>query len=666
MTYKIISTLSLVLLLFINSTIVVGQKLDASEIKSKHLFFIAENTIWPHQFNNATHFNIGFLGDEQDFLKKFLKYTKGKKIHDLPIKIRSLYALNNISDINLLYISEDWGGSINKLKEKTQDKHILLISNNIQDKQDIMVNFYIKDNKYLQFEINQANILKSNLYVTANLLLLGGSKLEVLKLFETTLDSLQKARQEVETQQNLLSQINEQLHLKEEVINDLNKDIDIHQSELLKQQYEIRKNISNIDSLRQQYNYINHSLSEKEKAIGEQESRIKEYNDTIDEQKSVMRKNQKEISDRTNKINDQIKILESKEMTIGTQRKLINYITGLLILALLLFIVIIYQYTKKKKINQALREKNERIESLYSELNQSHVSLKSTHEELQQQKEELVATLEKLKSAQKQLVQSEKMASLGVLTAGIAHEINNPVNFIYGGVNNISRDMEDIKPVINKVNQLQPQDQDLPQKIKEIIQLKKELEFQEAVDSLEDTIKHIKLGSDRITEIVSGLRKFSRIETDEWQTANIHEEIDNVLVLLKNKYKNHVQITKNYHDNAPQIQCLPGKINQVLMNILSNAIDSIKEKGLIDIETMSDSTSFYISIEDNGSGISEENQKKIFDPFFTTKEVGKGMGLGLSLTYSIIEEHNGEISVQSEVNKGTTFMIKLPLIQTQK
>ena len=178
-------------------------------------------------------------------------------------------------------------------------------------------------------------------------------------------------------------------------------------------------------------------------------------------------------------------------------------------------------------------------------------------------------------------------------------------------------------------------------------------------------IDSVKTGTERTTEIIKGLRTFSRLDEDVLKIADIHEGLDSTLILLRNKYKQRIEINKLY-GNIPEIECYPGQLNQVFMNILSNAIDAIDDKGIIAISTSKSNKSIRISIKDSGRGISENIKSKIFDPFFTTKEVGQGTGLGLSICHSIIEKHRGSIEVKSEIGKGSEFVIALPVKQSKK
>ncbi len=284
-------------------------------------------------------------------------------------------------------------------------------------------------------------------------------------------------------------------------------------------------------------------------------------------------------------------------------------------------------------------------------------------EKVKERTKELQKALEDLKHAQTQLVQSEKMASLGQLVAGIAHEINNPVNFISAGVDSLSANLEDIRKVLEVYHKIT--ERNVTEKLQEIEELKKQVDYKEAVREIVKLVGTIKNGTDRTTEIVRGLRTFSRLDEDILKMADIHEGLDSTLILLHNKYKNRIEIVKDY-GNVPQFECYPGQLNQVFMNLLSNAIDAIENAGKIIIRTSLNGKTVTIGIKDSGHGIPDHLKIKIFDPFFTTKGVGKGTGLGLSISQSIIEKHNGAITFRSEPGKGTEFIINLPVVQSKE
>ena len=285
---------------------------------------------------------------------------------------------------------------------------------------------------------------------------------------------------------------------------------------------------------------------------------------------------------------------------------------------------------------------------------------------IQKQNNEILAQREDLEKTQKQLLQSEKMASIGVLTAGIAHEINNPINFVYAGVNSIMRDFLDVDQVLQVIRNIDKSNLKPEEIVQQIIEKKQQYDFEESYKAIGVTINDILMGAQRTAEIVQGLRNFSRSEKEVFSFTNLNKIIQGVLVLLRNKYKHHIEIINDLDPNLPEIECKMGKMNQVLMNLVSNAIDAIdaiKENGIINISTRLIDQNCIISVKDNGMGMSEDVLSKIFDPFFTTKEVGQGTGLGLSISYGIIEEHNGTIEVISEKGKGTEFIIKIPIKQ---
>jgi len=280
------------------------------------------------------------------------------------------------------------------------------------------------------------------------------------------------------------------------------------------------------------------------------------------------------------------------------------------------------------------------------------------------QKETIEHAYAELRAAQSQMVHSEKMASLGQLTAGIAHEINNPINFISVGITGLEKNFRSFMKVVDKYEAIAANG-NTEEALKEIEELKKNIQYGEVKNFIHGLMDDIKLGADRASEIIQGLRSFSRLNEAEFKAADLHEGLDATLVLLRTKTKNAIEIIKEYDPYLPIINCNPGQLNQVFMNILTNAIEAIEMKpgggaNEIRIKTINHTDKIEIRIKDSGTGIPKEIKEKIFDPFFTTKEVGKGTGLGLSISFGIIKKHNGQIAVQSEDGKGTEFIITIP------
>jgi len=304
----------------------------------------------------------------------------------------------------------------------------------------------------------------------------------------------------------------------------------------------------------------------------------------------------------------------------------------------------------------------ERIEAQKREIETLRKEIVSNKKDTEKQKRELELTVANLKLAQSQLIQSEKMASVGVLTAGIAHELNNPINFVSGNVYPLQQDLDEVFLVLGKYEKAVEANQ-LSEFFTEVDALKKDTDFSYLIQEIYSLLKGIEEGAHRSSEIIKGLRSFSRLDDEACQFYDIHEGIDSSLVLLHNKIKDKIIVRKDYGD-FDGLECFPSKLNQVIMNILTNSIQAMEGSGELFIQTVSSAIGIKIIIKDNGKGMEPEVKEHIFEPFFTTKNVGQGTGLGLSISYGIIEKHNGNIDVISEPGKGTEFIISLPRTQT--
>ena len=259
------------------------------------------------------------------------------------------------------------------------------------------------------------------------------------------------------------------------------------------------------------------------------------------------------------------------------------------------------------------------------------------------------------------IIHNEKFAALGMLLAGVAHEINNPINYISANINPLKNDLNDLILILNKYAEIMP-GKDLIEKLKEINNIKEELDINYLLEEMPKLIEGINDGARKTAEIVKGLRVYSRSDENHFQKGNINEAIESSLIILRHNYKDRINIVRELSD-IPEIECMPGKINQIFMNLLANAIQAIEGKGEIHIKTEHVDNKVKIYIKDSGSGISRENKDKIFKSFFTTKERSIGTGLGLTITLSIIQDHNGKIEFNSQPGKGTEFIVTLPLNQ---
>src|SRR3989339_1996114 len=290
--------------------------------------------------------------------------------------------------------------------------------------------------------------------------------------------------------------------------------------------------------------------------------------------------------------------------------------------------------TKRKLLERKIFEENQKLEKANAQL---------------------ISLLEELKKTQLQLFQSEKMASIGQLAAGIAHEINNTVGYISCNLELMQNHFAAIKTLQTEIEKLKTDPA--------FIKLQKtvaDVKLYKVIEHMEKSIKESLEGTERIKKIIDALRTFAYKGDDKFELANINTEIEHILNILWNEIKYKSELVKAYGD-IPLILCNRYQLGQVFMNIILNAVQAIKEKGVIRITTYQKDNHVNVVIRDNGIGIPDQNLPKIFEPFFTTKEVGKGTGLGLSIAYNIIKNHNGTIEVNSKVNEGTTFTIKIPI-----
>ncbi|WP_313919819.1 ATP-binding protein [Tahibacter sp.] len=286
-------------------------------------------------------------------------------------------------------------------------------------------------------------------------------------------------------------------------------------------------------------------------------------------------------------------------------------------------------------------------------------------ENLPRDSNELEMALARLNTVQEQLVQSEKMASLGQLAAGIAHEINNPIGYIHSNLGTLQEYLNNLFGLIECYEAALSQHGPMTtERRAEVAERKRAIDFAFLVQDLPPLLAESREGIDRVRRIVQDLRDFSRVDRMEtWSLYDLHRGLDSTLGIVWNEIKYKADVRKEY-GNLPLVECLPSQMNQVFVNMLVNAAQAIEQHGEIVVRTGIEPDKVWIEIGDNGSGIAPDNLKRIFDPFFTTKPVGKGTGLGLSISYGIVRKHGGDIAVDSPPGRGTTFRITLPQRQT--
>ena len=348
---------------------------------------------------------------------------------------------------------------------------------------------------------------------------------------------------------------------------------------------------------------------------------------------------------------------------------------GSIVQLVLLSIALADRINQLKKESSKAREEQLRVsqlnERIVKEQNQVLESkVKERTEALESQNESLESALQELKVAQDQLVQNEKLASIGQLTAGIAHELNNPINFVSSSAQSLRRDFEDVSEVMERVLALGPDDPELQSAITALQEKIAALDLGFTMKEIEELLTGIEDGAQRTTAIVKGLRIFSRMDGDEASKANINELLESTSVILRSSFREEASVVLELSPDDTVVMCQPGKLNQVFMNLISNAVQATVMSGKpfaereVRVRTrrvlQGEVASVQVAIADNGVGMDEDTQAQIFDPFFTTKEVGEGTGLGLSIVKGILDDHRATLELESKPGKGTTFLITFP------
>lgn len=315
--------------------------------------------------------------------------------------------------------------------------------------------------------------------------------------------------------------------------------------------------------------------------------------------------------------------------------------------------------TERQRAEEALRDSRTKLEERVRERT---AELQIANTLLLKEKTRQEDLIQKLEAAQNQLLQSDKMASIGQLAAGVAHEINNPIGFVNSNLGTLQRYVERILRLVAAYERIEGSlANDV---LQDINQIKKEIDAGYLREDIGNLLNESLDGLQRVTRIVQDLKDFSHVDESERLWANLEKGLDSTLNVVWNEIKYKAEVVKEYA-GIPQIECFPSQLNQVFMNLLMNAAHAIEDRGRITIRTGQDGGNIWVEVEDTGKGIKPENLGRIFEPFFTTKPVGKGTGLGLSLSYGIVQKHGGRIEVKSEWGKGSAFRVVLPVSSIQ-
>jgi len=591
------------------------QSVDQQKVNYVHSF--SNNLSWPSE---TDEYVIKVITQDRSLTTAFRDMAAEKQINGKPIRVSFSSYVSIPSRLDILYVSSQYNGALQTIIDRISGKPVLIITEQSPDQQYIMINL-INAASGISFEYNRANISNQGLKFKPGFNGLGGKEINVAELYRQTRDSARVMEERSKRVKQRIDSLNLNMALAFKIGKDQEDQIATGK-ELLALQSQI------LDSL-------TYTLREREAQLGQLEQEIQAQQDTLKqgevkliEQEELIEKRNQEIAEKEIELKQMVTIVDSQNDTL------------ILLIAFLVFLVIalIFAYRAYQARRRDAKKLNE-------------------------QKEELKELLEELQSTQKQLIQSEKMASLGTLTAGIAHEINNAINYVHSGIHVLNTKFSEMKPMMANIKGLNEDEEDLKSKVKAIVDQRNEIEYDSYESVMDTMINSIQVGAERTISVVKGLRTFSRAQEESMSEIDVHEDIDVALLLLKNKFRSTLSVKKDLAEELPPIYGYPGQVGQALLNLIGNAMDACGNKpdSVVTIKTSIVGEKLHVSIKDNGSGIKKEDLDKIFDPFYTTKKIGEGTGLGLSITYGIIEKHNGTIDVNSTFGEGTEFKIELPL-----
>jgi signal transduction histidine kinase len=640
------------------------EKYTESDIKAAYILnFISHVT--PAIRKSSDTLYIGRYGNDKSMTQS-LNSLEFQNVRGKIIRLVNISSLSSLKNLDALYIYKENNDQVNRIVNSLQNNPVLLITDEYGNRSQIMINFFKSLNNRISFEINPENIRRAKLELSPQLFLLAGNDFERIQLYNATEKSLFEEKVKSISFEKELYQKGIEVSRLSANLEEMKATVDSLNHVIHTQLKNINVQHSNLDSLRQQAGLLseialksgyiidtcNRLIARKAMMISNLDSSLFQKQKLVENTGLLYEQLKKEAQDKE-------LILKKQNHQIVNQKIVILVFLAFLVLSVVSLFYIYKNYKLKKLQNQLLADKNREINNQKVQIELQASRLQQAMAEMEKQKDRAESALEELKNMQSHLVVAEKMASLGQLTAGIAHEINNPISYISSSIEGLRYILNDIKLLLFEYDNIAGL-----QTLGKVEKLKKEIDYRELIQGFDVLTSNIKLGVDRTKDIVNSLRVFSHVDEESYSMVNINDSIDSVLLLLGRQYQNRISIEKNF-GKISEVKCNRGKIFQVFMNIIVNAIQAIKNEGLIKISTefsnQNDKNHVKIVVSDNGTGMSREVQDKIFEPFFTTKESGKGTGLGLAISYSIIDKLGGRIEVSSKVDEGTTFKIYLPV-----
>lgn len=592
-----------------------AQSVDQQKVNLVHSF--ANNIKWPA---SKTEYVVKVITQDRSLSSTFKEMAASRQVNGKPIRISTSSFVSIPEKLDVLYVSGQFNGALQSIISQIKEKPVLIITEQSPDQQYVMINL-INTTGGISFEFNRTNIINQRLTIERGFYDLGGREIDVAALYTQTRDSAKAMESRSREVQKRIDSLNMNMALAIKIGSK-------QEAQIATGKRQIAYQGSLLDSLTSVLRSREAQLEQLESEIRAQQDTLQLGEEQLAEQERLINTRNREIEEKEGQLAKMVTIVDSQNDTL------------ILLISFLVFLVValIFAY----RAYQARRRDAQK---------------------LNEQKEELKELLNELQSTQKQLIQSEKMASLGTLTAGIAHEINNAINYVHSGIHVLNTKFSEMRPLMTIIKNLNGTESDLKDKVKDIIAQKNEIEYDSYESVIDTMINSIQVGAERTINVVKGLRTFSRAQEESMSPIDIHEDVEVALLLLKNKIRPTIKIKKVFADKLPTIYGYPGQVGQALLNLISNAMDACGNQpdSIVMIKTAATKDKVFVLIKDNGSGIDKKNLDKIFDPFYTTKKIGQGTGLGLSITYGIIEKHGGQIKVNSVLGKGTEFKIELPL-----